>query len=281
MKSYKLTLEPLTVLHVGTGYTVEPHEYLVTEGKTSPLYLRIDFDHLFDNLHDPQMEAKLIKVLTQSKDFIEIRKQLQKEFPRLLESHCIYGSHVTDEFTREFNSKIDEPNNLLAVQETYRPPRSKVPYIPGSSIKGAIRTALLNKYANTLPAEKESMVKQAAIQSRSSKVDTRFQQALLGSHDAKEDPFRTLKISDGKAAGKKVMLVGIGYNYSIKNGIPRDSTIPIYMEVIRGILADGDAKVSTKLTIRQRTRSCQQKHTPEKNKEKYTVFRDPLRDNSR
>ncbi|MCX7786407.1 MAG: type III-A CRISPR-associated RAMP protein Csm5 [Spirochaetes bacterium] len=249
MKWYSLTIEPLTVLHIGTGNTVEPHEYTIYEKNQSPLYLRIDFNQVFENLKDEKVRKKLLDVLTQTNDFVKFRTTLQKELPEYFEKHFIYGSHVTKEFVEEFNEKFSNPNNQLAVLETYRPPHSKVPFIPGSSIKGAIRTAILNKIANSLDATKQSYIKQSASRVRNQKVDTEFQKHLLEYEDAKEDPFRTLRISDGKVQGKRAMLVGIAYNFSLKNGIPRDSTIPIYMEVVRGTLADGDATIKVKMSM--------------------------------
>ena len=256
MQRYNLTIEPLTVMHIGTGSKIEPHEYTVCENKKNPdglpLYLRIDFERIFENITEEKVKQRLFDVLTKSSDFVKFRTALQKELPDYFEAHFMYGCHATYDFQEEFNQKYSNPNNELAVLEMYRPLHSKyskLPFLPGSSIKGALRTAILNKLANELNPARTEKVKQGASKALKWKVDKEFQQALLDYSDAKEDPFRTIQISDGKVQGKRPVLVGIAYNYSIKNGIPRDSTIPIYLEVVRGIFAEGDAKIQVTLSI--------------------------------
>ncbi|HOV38149.1 MAG TPA: type III-A CRISPR-associated RAMP protein Csm5 [Spirochaetales bacterium] len=246
MEHYIIKIEPLTVLHIGTGRTVEPHEYTVYNTNNNPLYLRINYENIFERITDEKLMKKLIKELSTTNDFIRFRSILQEESGEFFTKNFIYGSHVTGEFVKEFKEKYSDPNNQLAILENYRPPFSKVPFIPGSSIKGAIRTALLNKYAKNVDRAKLPNLRKLAEYSR--RNDNSFQQALLNYHSAKEDPFRTIHISDGKVTGKRQMIVGIAYNFSLKNGIPRDSTIPIYLEAIRGMAADGDA--STKVTVR-------------------------------
>ena len=249
MKQYMLKLEPLTVLHIGTGNTVEPHEYTIYNKNNSLLYLRINYENIFEAIKDEKVKQKLLQVLTTSGDFIRFRSLLQEKAPQVFEETYIYGSHVTREFAHEFKDKFDDPNNQLAVLETYRPPYAKVPFIPGSSIKGAIRTAILNKYAEKIDPKKAFRVKNEAEIAGRRKVDTNFQQSLLNYKDAKEDPFRILRITDGKVKGKRAMIVGAAFNIGIKNGTRRDSTIPIYMETIRGLLAEGDAEAEVKISI--------------------------------
>ena len=69
-----------------------------------------------------------------------------------------------------------------------------LPYIPGSSIKGAIRTALLSSLANRIP-DKEEKIEIQDRRGRTSIAATAIEQELFGS-DPNSDVFRFIHVGD-------------------------------------------------------------------------------------
>ncbi|MDR2580743.1 MAG: RAMP superfamily CRISPR-associated protein [Fibromonadaceae bacterium] len=75
-----------------------------------------------------------------------------KELQKLFQSKCTkedidYKSKITKHFLNKYeeNSKKDPLQNAAKILEMYRSKNDFVPIIPGSSIKGAIRTAVLDE----------------------------------------------------------------------------------------------------------------------------------------
>lgn len=69
------------------------------------------------------------------------------------------------------------------------------PYLPGSAIKGAIRTALLNARAHeNLPKWRDELKREEIRGGRSGRASTNLQKKLLGETDT--DPFRFVRVAD-------------------------------------------------------------------------------------
>lgn len=75
------------------------------------------------------------------------------------------------------------------------------PVIPGSSLKGSIRTAILN-----------AALDETYMRDKLPRDDRRLQQELLDYKDAKQDPFHAVQIGDCKFLAKGTQLVGLVKN---------------------------------------------------------------------
>lgn len=219
---YKISIQPLTGVHIGSGETITTLDYKLTDninrnGSTIPFdtlkYIKFSSDKILKKIAKSGNQ-KLINEFETAitlKDFGLLRK--------LLHSHCTetsdieYSCDTTPEFRKFYNLNIEKNplNNATEIFQMYRPAESRHPYIPGTSLKGAIRTAYLNhillekmsdndydQLKNNLNNEK----KNNEIQSKALSIN----QSTVA-NNAQQDPFRCIEISDCKIS-HEYQLVG-------------------------------------------------------------------------
>lgn len=187
----KLILETLTPVHVGSGETIEPYEYVISDK-----FYRINLEKFIVSLSDKDRET-FLKIssenMTLTRDFI--RKKADLSFV------TEYTTNVTGDVKEIYETKMSDPNNQLSIQ-TFIKTNNK-PFIPGSSIKGAIRTALLY-----------SMVEKPLTSTEE------IEKAVFKYSNPQNDPFRILKISDSSQISFNDMLV-----YKVKTYTKKDKFI--------------------------------------------------------
>ena len=120
----EIKLETLTPVHIGTGNSYGKAEFITENNKLR----RIIFSKLYDSLSEDQ-KGELLSEL-EEKEF-NMDEFVRKNKIRVSEDMILYRALMKSPPSREIREQIKTNN---------------VPYIPGSSIKGAIRTALLWKY---------------------------------------------------------------------------------------------------------------------------------------
>jgi CRISPR-associated protein Csm5 len=134
---HRLTLKTASPVHIGSGDAVTALSYLLDGGK---IYV-LDSDKFFDALNDAQRDAYMrwldAQLTSQGRanpsvrDFINqhVRPQRLSDFVQRIKSYEVdlqADSHIA---ARGFRQHIQTPQHQ--------------PYIPGSTLKGAIRTALI------------------------------------------------------------------------------------------------------------------------------------------
>lgn len=139
LESYRLELETLGPIHVGTGEAFPAYSYLVDEAKKEALIL--DAGRLLELMDEPQQKNYLQAVsqgprLAQQSLQSLWNSSLVDPTPALLRRVPVSGA-----FIHTIKSATD------AAGLEFRPlPRSPLgAYLPGSSIKGALRTAWMFK----------------------------------------------------------------------------------------------------------------------------------------
>lgn len=142
MKTIKAKLEFLTPVHVGSGETIEPHEYFIKDG-----YLhKLNMNRFLAELPQDKKEEFV--------DFID-RVELTKlrMFPKDNATDLSIDGKikVSQSVQREYNNKVKEIKNRLEINLFPVNGISKTPYLPGSSLKGAFRTAIINCFTQKLP----------------------------------------------------------------------------------------------------------------------------------
>ena len=229
MKKYAFKLKPLTALHVGTGDVITPLEYIITKdtsgneilGKFSP-------ENIVLQLNDSQKQR--FKSLVSDKDsIIGLRNFFnEKEIRLIIKKNIEYVSLLDKEFIHQYEKTKNDFNNALEINTIYKDSKY-FPVIPGSSIKGAIRTAILNNLA-----EKNNFIR---INSNNNGFE--LQRSLLSYSDAKNDPFRILGISDVTFNPKNNQIVAPMEicNYT---GDTSPKGINIYVEALKGLILDAD-----------------------------------------
>ena len=213
-KKYNVKLIPLTDIYIGSGKDIEAYEYTV---KDKYMY-RIDMSEVFDKMNDSEKE-NFYKIL-QENNFFNIRSWIYNNYKE--KWGYIYKEKVSSDFEKYYKEKLDDKsqeNSQLSISEFIGYNNKK--YIPGSSIKGALRTAFI--YSDFLENEKkyeikssyeikngkrvynrkeidkeakimESKVLLAEKEDRyGNKIDKKGEKLGL---EPKKDPFKTVKIFD-------------------------------------------------------------------------------------
>ena len=260
---YKLTIEPLTPVHIGTGVELTPLDYKVTSklGTTDfkkNMYFKFSSDKILKRMIESGDTQKLAKF--EEASVKGNMKELQSFFQQNLTSvdDLDYTCEVTNGFVKRYseNQGKDPYDNASKVYQMYRPEGLKTPIIPGSSLKGSIRTAVLNSILYNISDEKYDKLKGEFQEIRNDrdkpKFESKLQKALLGNYsDAKNDPFRAVQIADCSFPAKNSQVVGELYNVSLnqKNNKVEPIGIQIIAEVIKGNLMGTSEKTETTLLI--------------------------------
>jgi len=186
MEIYLKTLSPL---HIGNGEALRPIDYIVQD---SVLY-RITQKQLLKFINEKSLVSKFEEYISRKtkeieslkenienidfvirnykrnndKDLIKSKENEKNDFNRLLNdlersinlksflseiSDILLNEFIESEKPTKFNLNFEIKNQIRGFIKT---PTNK-PYIPGTSIKGAIRTALLYKYL--LSADKQKII---------------------------------------------------------------------------------------------------------------------------
>jgi len=245
-KQYKLTVEPITAVHIGNGKEITPLDYmLVKTSQKNIRFCKFSSDEILGRL----INEKQIKILSEFEDITSKgnMKEMQKFFHNCFSSRDVeYLCEVTKEFQSLYNININKDpfNNASKVLQIYRQKRRNIPVIPGSSLKGAIRTAVINKLLSDVSDSQYDNLCDLFDNQRGKKgkLDSVFQKKLLGNYsDAKEDPFRCIEISDCEFEVKNSQIVGLMKNIkkNIHSGeVEQTNTIQIMAEVIKGSFMD-------------------------------------------
>lgn len=195
---YGLQVEPLTPIHVGCDQTLEPYEYdLVQDGKTGYLVV-FDLTAVLASLTAPQrLEFGRI---SQQSDFVALRRWLRKHADPSRQVR--FRIRVPPMPYQEILRNIDNPARLGEIHLFTRDAATGKPYLPGSSIKGAIRTAIVDALAREPPHRMQSLEAIAHQAHRDRRAGVPFEAAALGhaKHNGKpdlyRDPLRQIAISD-------------------------------------------------------------------------------------
>ncbi|WP_367026811.1 RAMP superfamily CRISPR-associated protein [Methylococcus sp. ANG] len=195
--SYRLHITPLSPIHIGSGESYEPTNYVIED----------DLLHEFDTgavmAALPAQDRKELLSIVSGKPNPDMIKAVQRFFHarrnRLMpwSRHCV---PVLPQVARMYASRVGQAANQegdggqvlnrLEIDRTAFNPISRAPVLFGSSLKGAIRTALLDKINGGARATERKGLHE-------------FQGRLLGYRDPKTgrqslelDPLRLVHLSD-------------------------------------------------------------------------------------
>lgn len=190
-----LALTPLTPIHIGCGEDFEPTNYVIDEG------VLFHFDPARVPLADKDRNALMTAVGKRGDEAI---RELQRFFHARKDmyaaaAHCVVGvaAGVVEQYATRIGNVAQHERggrrvtNQLEIERTAHHPYDGSPVIPGSSIKGAIRTAWLDQLNGGRPKLPEDRGAQD--------VEKRLLHSHAGFH---ADPFRLIRIGD--AAGEVV-----------------------------------------------------------------------------
>jgi len=192
--TYELTLEMLSPVHVGTGDEIDPTEYVVREVRGNRgcfELLALDLPRLLSSLTPP--ERAKFDAAVRDKSVTLVRRFIA-EHPRCSQ-YVRWSARAKEDLHTLYQKSLNSGTAQLAVHPMTRDAVNGRPYIPGSTIKGALRTAWVARKAAALAPGEVPRDPQ----------DTTFEPRVLGYLDhstgrprveLRADPFRALRISD-------------------------------------------------------------------------------------
>lgn len=151
-----MTLRTLSPVHIGSGNNIEPFDYVARNG----MYSRVNFEAFSEGLFDlnPDHLTRLSTWITETAERIhELDRQRRREFQNKLdeERKNFTLSHFAEnqEQTRDLSDRLMTDDDLAHYRCTINTDRqyqlkeqiktaNHELYVPGSSLKGALRTAL-------------------------------------------------------------------------------------------------------------------------------------------
>lgn len=187
---HQLTLTPLTPIHIGTGSVIEPFEYVITDRlyKFSP--------ESFLQTLDEREQERFLKLA--SLDVLGMREFVRNRFKKARPG-IEFEMDVHPMALKTYQERLENIRSDLSVSPFIR--TSQTPYIPGSSLKGAIRTAMLYaKVPKPLTEYDSKKVESKAFGFNIRRRDGSFWV------DMTRDPFKFLKIGDSGLQKNSTML---------------------------------------------------------------------------
>lgn len=176
LKQYRVNLHLLSPIHVGTGEELDPFSYVI---RNRTLYL-IDLIKWIENFSDKDK----LESMMDSDNFANVRSFIADHFN--LKSAIRCSIPVDDPMLIEVYDKSiqkRDPRNQVLISPTMRNEVTMSAYIPGSSLKGAIRTAIANEFVSS-----------TGVTSKDNRGRFDYNAKIFGKIN--EDPMRWLKISD-------------------------------------------------------------------------------------
>jgi len=178
-KKHCVNLSLLTPLHVGTGQDLDPFSYVIDGDRLFFIDLIRWINHFPDKaLLDKMMETD---------NFAAVRTFIAKNISAKDFAVSAVAIECPELLTTYRNAiERQDPRNQVLIRPVMRNEINGHPYIPGSSVKGAIRTALANRF-----------VKKAGVTSaddRRVRGMPDYNEKIFGR--IKDDPMRWLKIGD-------------------------------------------------------------------------------------
>ena len=196
IKSYNLKITPLTPVHIGTDEYYQPGNYVIdTEenalysfdsGMAMQALTATERKQLLNIVNDYPSDAMLKKV---QGFFHNARNSLMAfslpPLPVTKGVNNLYNSRIGAIAQHEGGGK--KVINKLEIDRTFYNPIDYKPVLPGSSIKGAIRTALLDSLNNGKPFKSFTGIR--------TQLNNELQKSIFGGSFA-TDPMRLISLAD-------------------------------------------------------------------------------------
>ncbi len=237
---YKIKI--LTPVHIGSGEELDPFSYVIRDDKLHFLNRDLFIEYLdLEGKYEQFLEVCSSKSHTA---IIPIRKFIMANFTSELSRGTI---EVADVVAEEYREKIDAVSNverdgskiinMLAIKAMIHPGADPDAIIPGSSLKGSIRTAILDYIVKNQNNKKR----------KGTKVNGKnLENIILEYRDMSDDPFKALKLSDFEVTSGGSY---VDKCYNIKSSTDPSSKskgIPVNMEFFKpGTELLGSASIDT------------------------------------
>ncbi len=194
LTTYHMTIETLTPVHIGTGTVLlNNYDFKVDGGKTYRLNVDRVLDYLWPADVDAMSEAQREKLLRTPPGELLTSRDLQ-EHPELVLYTMAGAPQVKERGAGQIREQIKDAFGRL--------------YIPGSTIKGAIRTALARHLTKQLGVAPLPLIQGARSSER---ADDRLDAKLFrpNSDSANYDLLRALRVADSRPVDAVPILANV------------------------------------------------------------------------
>lgn len=257
MESRRWKIKVLTPVYIGCGEVYEPFSFAIKDNKL----LVFDMEQLlsaldektrreFSNICLMGTSDAIIKMykfvrrnVAERKDIIEkgiVKKTI--DVTRALVEH--YNSQIigtNQPAQRSYQSQQNRPFNnssrvisQFQIYRTFFDPNSELPIIPGSSVKGAIRTAVLNARKNEVA---NKTLRNYYYKDRFGKINydaKKLESDILKYKKFQEDPFSLVRVSDFRPVGQPKVKVTYAINVKKSSGKPGRGPYQIVEALLEG-----------------------------------------------
>lgn len=187
MTTYHFKAQALTPIHVGSGMEIDPLQFALDQENLLWFHPTQVMSAL------PEDERQRLTALIDQGNLKGIQLFLRTH---LQPQHGVLKVGVSKRFHKEFSEKSGSPDRNFRVDMMPRNPVSGRALLPGSSIKGAIRTAVVNYFANVVPHTKPQVHARVAQATRN-KAQVLEEAALNRKFSQTErDFFRLISVRD-------------------------------------------------------------------------------------
>ena len=279
MKRYRINIEILSPVHIGTNEELDPLNYIIKES----VFYRINLEKFLVDLEESLKQD--FYGLVDSDDINGLRKFIIDNCD--LSKYSLYSASVTKNIQDNYTRNIGNINNQLLVDPFIRSFNSFNAYIPGSSLKGAIRTAIISERAKNKRYDKNDR-----------NLPKYFEGDVLSyGKDIRKDPFRTLKIDDTPLPEGSIFIAEIFNMVLARGGMANFKGMQIFKEVTESMVSKAPISldtylsiddnlqekraVSSNITLQEIIESCNKFYSPKLEKEHIKFYaRAPVRESS-
>ncbi len=193
VQSLKIRLHILSPIHIGCDDVYEPVSFVIDEKKRK--LIAFDPFDFVTGLSEKQ-RAEFTKVCS-DENILAIMKFIKNNSMKITGREVDIASGLIEHYKKilqlpTFDKK--QVINQFEINRTAYNPQTNQPYIPGSSLKGSMRTAYLNALAKEKGITK--------WRDTSDKLETKLLNRAEGRERMSSDPFRMVKVSDLLPAGE-------------------------------------------------------------------------------
>lgn len=189
MTTLRFTATPLTPIHIGSGEILAPEDYLLRDDQL----IRFNRSAVLRDMK-PEVRRELETALD--------RNQFDRA-QEIVRGACDPNRHalgrigISDESRDALRTLVANPESPVRNREVHpfvRNPHTGRPFVPGSSLKGAIRTAIVNHFTREHLAGIAPVVARADERGKARTLET---EALnFEFRNLESDPLRLFKVAD-------------------------------------------------------------------------------------
>ena len=207
-KKYKVEIEILSPLFIGSGEEWYPNDYIKKEDQ---IFL-IDFDKLFNLCHERKID--FLNIIRNEKFFSKITPSQGKktqgfDIKKFIDFYKIPVSHIVErKLSLKWNHKRGFRESFPSIKQFIKDNNGNY-FIPGSSLKGCLRTLYLWDYLRKRPQLKKfSLIKENNLKKIKKKkdADKKFQKQI----ESNIDPlFQKFRISDFYFTNSQIAIIQV------------------------------------------------------------------------